>query len=302
MIARMKTRLYAMRPASTFVPTTCVLLRARIVSRGAFAGALACVCVLGLAAVRARRRRIPHRRRPRIPLRRSSRPICSAALARHSRHRSRRAMRCSAATRGCSASSPNTGERGYALFRLPSGAEARRAGREIASGATLVSVQPDAVTIRDGAGERRFVLRSHDSAGAASQRAAGARRPRVPQRRLRVPVPPPRARRLPDSVARSCDSIPNCWAGSARTPCNGVRCSRPTPGGLVVREDNGFGAMLGLKAGDRIAQANGIALSVPEDVTRGDRAPARRQSGRSADRVARWHDAGVWLANVACAG
>ena len=38
-------------------------------------------------------------------------------------------------------------------------------------------------------------------------------------------------------------------------------------GSLVVREDGGFALMLGLARGDRIAQANGIALQQPDDVT-----------------------------------
>lgn len=38
-------------------------------------------------------------------------------------------------------------------------------------------------------------------------------------------------------------------------------------GVLVVREEGGFAAMIGLARGDRIAQANGIALLQPDDVT-----------------------------------
>ena len=38
-------------------------------------------------------------------------------------------------------------------------------------------------------------------------------------------------------------------------------------GQLVVREEGGFAAMLGLARGDRLAQANGIALQQPDDVT-----------------------------------
>jgi type II secretory pathway component PulC len=37
-------------------------------------------------------------------------------------------------------------------------------------------------------------------------------------------------------------------------------------GALTVREDNGFSAMLAMKKGDRIEQANGIALRSPEDI------------------------------------
>jgi len=40
----------------------------------------------------------------------------------------------------------------------------------------------------------------------------------------------------------------------------------PVPGGLAVRDGSGFAAMLGMKAGDRMAQANGIALAGVDDV------------------------------------
>jgi hypothetical protein len=74
------------------------------------------------------------------------------------------------------------------------------------------------------------------------------------------------------------------------------------PDGLIVREDNGFGAMLGLKAGDRIAQANGIALRVPEDVGTAVIRPLVANQGvrltGSRDGTAQE----LWLANIACAG
>ncbi len=40
----------------------------------------------------------------------------------------------------------------------------------------------------------------------------------------------------------------------------------PAKGALVVRDDTGLAAMLGMKAGDRIVQANGIALLAIDDV------------------------------------
>jgi S1-C subfamily serine protease len=42
-----------------------------------------------------------------------------------------------------------------------------------------------------------------------------------------------------------------------------------TPGalaGLAVRDQSGFGALLGLKEGDRVTLANGIPLATPDDV------------------------------------
>src|SRR5438093_443678 len=38
------------------------------------------------------------------------------------------------------------------------------------------------------------------------------------------------------------------------------------PGALIVRDQSGFAGMLGLKNGDRVERANGIALAIPEDV------------------------------------
>jgi hypothetical protein len=34
----------------------------------------------------------------------------------------------------------------------------------------------------------------------------------------------------------------------------------------VIRDEAGFAALLGMKKGDRVTQANGIALRAPEDV------------------------------------
>ena len=35
---------------------------------------------------------------------------------------------------------------------------------------------------------------------------------------------------------------------------------------MTVRDDSGFSAMLAMKKGDRIEQANGIALRAPDDI------------------------------------
>ena len=40
----------------------------------------------------------------------------------------------------------------------------------------------------------------------------------------------------------------------------------PERGALAVRDESGFVAMLAMKKGDRLEQANGMALAVPEDV------------------------------------
>ncbi len=40
----------------------------------------------------------------------------------------------------------------------------------------------------------------------------------------------------------------------------------PASGALVVRDQSGFAGMLGLKNGDRVERANGIALALPDDI------------------------------------
>ena len=40
----------------------------------------------------------------------------------------------------------------------------------------------------------------------------------------------------------------------------------PGPGALVVRDETGLASMLGMKVGDRVVQANGIALAAIDDV------------------------------------
>ena len=41
----------------------------------------------------------------------------------------------------------------------------------------------------------------------------------------------------------------------------------PERGALAVRDESGFITMLAMKKGDRLEQANGVALAVPEDVS-----------------------------------
>jgi type II secretory pathway component PulC len=74
----------------------------------------------------------------------------------------------------------------------------------------------------------------------------------------------------------------------------------PADGALVVRDDSGFSAMLGLKQGDRIAQANGIALTSPEDIVGAVLRPlASKQTVRiTGSRNGRTRE--LWLRNVTC--
>ncbi|HEX6137116.1 MAG TPA: hypothetical protein VF059_05630 [Casimicrobiaceae bacterium] len=194
--------------------------------------------------------------------------------------------------------------RGYALFRLPSGPRLVAQGEEIAPGATLVSVEPDAITVRDGAGERRFVLRAAAPAAAGGAQAPATTAPArsaTPSAQVRASgaasCGPPAG--FHGSVVRLNTELIGGLAGDAG-PWRTLLA--PAAGGLVVRDDGGFGAMLGLRAGDRLVQANGIALSVPEDVASAVIRPLVANQGVRlvGSRDGTTHE--LWLASVACAG
>lgn len=147
--------------------------------------------------------------------------------------------------------------RGYALFRLPSGPRLVAVGQDIAQGASLVAVQPDGITIREGGRERRIELRvAPPVKAAAPATAVAAARP------VRNPacVPPPGFKgavlKLNAELFQGIIAKPQAWTSL-------LTADR---GGLTVRDDSGFSAMLAMRKGDRLMQANGIALTAPPDV------------------------------------
>ena len=137
---------------------------------------------------------------------------------------------------------------GRALLRMPDGtARLATAGEALGPGTTLVAVAPDGVTLRDAAGERRLLLRAQPASGAAPPRAIAACIPPG----YRGPVV-----RLNAELVSGLIAQPQALAAAAEAK----------DGALVVRDASGFAAMLGLQKGDRVTQANGIALRSPDDV------------------------------------
>ena len=145
--------------------------------------------------------------------------------------------------------------RGRALFRFGDGsARLVAAGDALPSGATLVAVRPDGVTIRDAGGERAIALRAQPApSGGPTARAAGAGPP--PACTLPAGYKGPVVR-LNAELVQGLIAQPDTLRATADA----------SEGGLVIRDEGGFAALLGLKKGDRIAQANGIALRSPDDV------------------------------------
>jgi len=148
--------------------------------------------------------------------------------------------------------------KGYALFRLPSGPRLVAAGQDIAQGARLVAVRPDGITIRDGGGERRIALRGEPPPKATAP-ATGTTVARAPARNPAC-VPPTGFKgtvlRLNAELFQGIIANPESWSAQVGAE----------QGALAVRADSGFATMLAMKKGDRLVQANGVALTAPEDV------------------------------------
>lgn len=189
-------------------------------------------------------------------------------------------------------------QQGYALFRLPSGPKLVAQGQEIVSGVTLTAIEPFAVTIREGGRERRFVLKESASTAASN----GSR----PLLRTLAASTTPHANRtcappagFQGNVVRINAELLGGFSGDAG-PWRALLASAGDA--LVVRQDGGFAAMLGFHAGDRIMQANGIALRVPDDVASAVVRPLAANQGVRivGSRAGTKHE--LWLANIACAG
>lgn len=189
------------------------------------------------------------------------------------------------------------GERGYALFRLSTGAKLVAQGGEIARGATLVSIQRDGVTIRDGGGERRFLLRTSAAGGRAAAPPAVAGTVRTASAATSATCAPPAGFR--GTVVRLNAEL---LGGVGPESVQWRSMLAPVEGGLLVRSGDGFGAMLGLKTGDRLTQANGIALAAPDDVAAAIVRPLVANQGVRLIGARDGATQELWLANVACAG
>jgi hypothetical protein len=157
------------------------------------------------------------------------------------------------------------GGQGYALFRLPGGAKLVGVAQEITAGATLVSVRPDGITIRDGGGERDIALRTARAAATTgampSAPASAVAAPNTANAARAAACAPPAGFR--GVVVRLNAEL---LQGMIRQPDSWKALAVPERGALVIRDDSGFAAMLSMKKGDRVELANGIALTVPDDV------------------------------------
>ena len=126
-----------------------------------------------------------------------------------------------------------------------------KAGTELGKDVVLLEVRPDGVRIRDRGELRDIELRARASALRIEPTRSAARAACAPPAGYKGPV-----YRLNAELLTGIASQPESWTALLV----------PVPGGLAVRDGSGFAAMLGMKAGDRMAQANGIALAGVDDV------------------------------------
>ena len=144
------------------------------------------------------------------------------------------------------------GGAGYALFHLGErGPVLVKAGKEIAKDVVLLEVRPDGVRIRDRGEIRDIELRAPASPARVVPARGVSRAGCAGPAGYKGPV-----YRLNAELLTGIASQPESWKSLLV----------PVAGGLAVRDGSGFAAMLGMKAGDRMAQANGIALAGVDDV------------------------------------
>lgn len=147
------------------------------------------------------------------------------------------------------------GGRGHALFRMPDGSARLVApGDALNAQTTVVAIGPTGVRVRDGGGERTIALSAATQARGASRTAPAGRAP-SPGCAIPASYKGPVVRLNAELVQ-----------GLMAQPESLRAIAEARDGGLVVREEAGFAALVGMKKGDRVTQANGIALRAPEDV------------------------------------
>ncbi len=175
--------------------------------------------------------------------------------------------------------------RGWALFRFADrGPVLVKSGQQIANDVTLEIVRPDGVRIRDHGDTRDIVLRAPPVAAAPP--VARAERARLAATRPECALPAGYkgpVYRLNAELLSGIASQPDSWKALLV----------PGIGGLAVRDESGFAVMLGMKAGDRMAVANGIALDRDRRCIDCGGQAASCEPGRARHRHARRQAGGV---------
>jgi hypothetical protein len=182
--------------------------------------------------------------------------------------------------------------RGYALFRAGArGPLFAAVGTDVVPGVRLEAVRPGGVTLREGGARRDVALRpaAASEKPRAAMASAGAKSAACSAPAgFNGPI-----LRLNAELLSGMIGAPDTWKALVQ----------PGPGGLIVRDQSGFAGMMGLRSGDRVERANGIALALPEDIAATVLKPLTRSqavwvSGSRDGRPAQW----LYLNAGACPG
>jgi hypothetical protein len=145
--------------------------------------------------------------------------------------------------------------RGYALFRAPTrGPLLIAVGQDVASGLKLEAIRPNGVTLIDGGVRRDILLRA--AMPGDKPRAAVATASANPSVCAAPPGFAGPVVRLNAELLSGMMSTTDAWKALVE----------PGAGALIVRDQSGFASNLGLKNGDRVESANGVALAIPADI------------------------------------
>jgi len=182
--------------------------------------------------------------------------------------------------------------RGYALFRAGArGPLFASVGADVVPGVRLEAVHPGSVTLQENGVRRDVALRSAVASDKprAAVASAGAKS---------AGCSPPAG--FTGSVLRLNAEL---LSGMISAPDTWKALLQPGPGGLIVRDQSGFAGMMGLRSGDRVERANGIALALPEDIAATVLKPLTRSqavlvSGNRDGKPAQW----LYLNAGACPG
>ena len=193
---------------------------------------------------------------------------------------------------------------GHALFRLPSGARLVAPGEDVVPGVRLSALSNDGVKLQDGADARTLSLRPTGAARAAAAAPAAGTSPGAPRTDARGPNVAAAASRKCEPPAGFKGEVVRLnvelVGGLIAQPETWRAMVEPAGGALVVRETAGFGQMVGLQQGDRVEQANGIALTVPDDVVGAVLRPLAANQPVRLTGKRNGQPRELWIANVGC--
>ena len=147
--------------------------------------------------------------------------------------------------------------RGYALFRgAARGPLLIAVGQDVASGVRLEAIRPNGVTLSEGGVRRDMPLRApipgeRPRATVVAASVGASASPCAPPPGFSGPVV-----RLNAELLSGMMNSADAWKALVE----------PGAGALIVRDQSGFATNLGLKNGDRVESANGVALAFPADI------------------------------------